>query len=348
MKRPLNTFRVALASAALSITCSTATADVVETRNGARLVGTVTTIGDAAVTLDTEYAGTLSIKQEEIVRLEVDRPQVYRLSGGTVMEGTLATTGDGQVQIRGRDGMVTTSVGNVAASWAPDDEDPAVAVLRRRWEYEAGVDITGKSGNSSQLGTSVNAQAVLKSGQDTLQFYTAYNRQKSEGVKSVDQLKAGIDYQNNFRGRYSWYVRDEGGFDRIKEIELYNIAAAGLGYDFIKEDHHTLTGRFGLSFRYEGYEDPLAEDVRSAGLDFGLKQEVEFAQGELTNSLSVVPAFDDFANFRALHDSFYEVPLAAAHWKLRLGISNDYSSEPPPGRKKLDTTYYTRLVLRFE
>lgn len=347
MNLSLNT----LPGALVLLVCLTSplAADVVETRSGARLVGTVTAIDGSTITLETDYAGEISVKQEEVVRLETDRPQVYRLSGGTVMAGTLATTDRNELQIRGGDGVVTTRVGNLAASWPVEGEDPAMTALRRRWEYEAGVDITGKSGNSSQLGTSVNAAAALKSGDDTLQFYTAYNRQKSEGVKSVDQFKAGIDYQNNIGGsRYSWYVRDEGGFDRIKGIDLYNIAAAGFGYDFVREEHHTLTGRVGLSFRYEGYEDPMAEDVRSAGLDLGLKQEIEFARGELTNSLSVVPAFDDFGNFRALHDSFYEVPIAASHWKLRMGVSNDYSSEPPPGREELDTTYYTRLVLKFE
>jgi len=30
-------------------------------------------------------------------------------------------------------------------------------------------------------------------------------------------------------------VRDEGGFDRIKDIQFYNVAAFGLGYDTIKK-----------------------------------------------------------------------------------------------------------------
>lgn len=39
----------------------------------------------------------------------------------------------------------------------------------------------------------------------------------------------------------------------MKDIDLYNVAGAGFGYDFIKKEKRTLTGRAGFSFRYEGY-----------------------------------------------------------------------------------------------
>ena len=333
----------------LAACCSlSALADVVETRDGARLVGTITAIDGTAVSLKTDYAGDLTIKQSEVVSVTTDAPRFFRLAGGTVMQGTLRPGQSGQLQLAGPDGTVATEVSQLAASWAPTEEDPAVTALRRRWKYEAGVDISGKSGNSTQVGTALSGRAILKTAQDALEFYTAYNRQKSDGVKSADQFKLGVDYQNNFAGRTSWYMRDEGGFDRIKGIELYNVAAAGLGYDFIKKENQTLTGRAGLSYRYEGYDDPSAEDVSSAGLDFGLKHDLTRDNWSVSNSLSFTPAFDDFGNYRVIHDSGFEMPIAASKWKFRVGLGNDYTSQPPPGREKLDTTYYTRLILNWE
>lgn len=340
--------KLVLATVVSCATSAALLADTVETRNGARLVGTVKKIDGSTITLETEYAGTISIKQDEVTSVVTDNPQFYRLSGGTVMQGTLNTAPGGELQIVGQDGTISTRVGNVAASWAPGGEDPAVTALRRNWSYEVGLDITGKTGNSEQEGAAITARATLKTPQDTLAFYGAYNRQVSDDVKSADQFKAGIDYQNNFSGRFSWYLRDEGGFDRIKDIDLYNVAAAGAGYDFIKEPNHILTGRAGLSYRYEGYGDPTAEDVSSAGLDLGLRHSLTLANGTLNTTISFVPAFDDFGNYRALHDSSFEIPITASLWKLRIGLSNDYSSEPPAGREELDTTYYTRLILNWD
>ena len=207
---------------------------------------------------------------------------------------------------------------------------------------------SGKTGNREQIGTAAEVRATLKTTQDMLQFYAAYNRQVSDGAKSADQFKAGVDYSNNFAGRKSWYVRDEGGFDRVKNVELYNIAAAGLGFDLIKEPKRTLTGRAGLSFRYEGYRDPFTEDVKSAGLDLGINSDMEFGNSRLVTRISYVPSFEDFANYRLTHGSFYQIPLAHPAWKPRLGVSNDYNSQPPIGFEKLDTSYFTRLVLSWQ
>ncbi|MDB6094941.1 MAG: hypothetical protein JWM32_2503 [Verrucomicrobia bacterium] len=344
---------------ALVFTCAAfftalASADVVETKNGARIVGKVTKIDDGKVYVTTDYAGDLTIKQSEVTGITTEAPVVVRLATGTTLEGTVSSEA-GALKIAGADGELSTKVDKVAASWAPGGEDPkitamkkAMADMERHWAYEATVDVTGKSGNSEQLGTAAGFRATLKTPKDTLQLYTAYNRQVSDGVKSSDQFKAGIDYQDNFSGKISWYARDEGGFDRIKDIDLYNTTAAGFGYDFIKEPKHTLTGRAGLSFRYEGYGNPVHEDLKSMGLDLGVNHEWEFGRSKVVNRLAYDPSFEDFSNFHFTHESFYEIPLADPSWKLRLGVSNDYNSKPGPGVERLDTSYFTKLVLNWK
>ena len=340
--------KLAAGSLAAFCTATVALADVIETKAGARLVGKVAAVDGVSVVLETDYAGTIKIKQSEVVTMSTEKPLFYRLSSGTVVNGTVAPTPDGKLEIRSADATVTTTVGNVASSWEPGSKDPALAALERKWTYQVGVDITGKTGNSEQLGTAVTAKAQMKTSQDTLQFYTAYNRQETDHVKSADQFKAGVDYANNFSGRKSWYVRDEGGFDRVKDIELYNVAAAGVGYDFIKKPNQTLTIRTGLSYRYEGYENPATTDVSSAGLDIGLNHELKFERGLLTNKLSYVPAFDDFGNYRATHESAFEMPITASLWKVSIGVANDYNSQPGVGVERLDTTYFTRLILNWQ
>jgi len=348
--KPMITRLTSLLSLGAAVCFSTglALADVVETKSGARLTGKIVKIDGSAVTLETDYAGTLAIKQSEVVSVKTDAPLNVRLAAGTVLQGTLAPTAAGGLQISGTEGTITTSVDKVAATWAPGGTDPAIVALQRAWTYEASVDITGKTGNKEQSGVAMGFRAVLAGVNDTLQFYSAYDRQISDGQKSADQFKAGVDYQNNFSGRKSWYVRDEGGFDRIKDIEIYNVAAFGLGYDFIKTPKQVLTGRAGVSYRYEGYGNPLTEDVSGAGLDFGLNHRYEMENSLLVNRLSFVPTFEDFGVFRFVHESYYEIPLANPSWKLRLGVMNDYNSEPGRGVDKLDTSYFTRLVLNWK
>lgn len=341
------TLRNLLILAGFSLAALSALADTVETKNGSRIVGKITKIDDGKIYVKTDYAGDLTIKQSEVSALTTDAPVVVRLATGTVLQGTV-TTADGAEKITGPDGQISTQVDKVAASWAVGEEDPAIVALRRKWGFEAAVDVAGKTGNSEQLGTAFSFRATLKGPDDTLQLYTGYDRQVQDGVKSADQFKAGIDYQDNFSGKTSWYVRDEGGFDRIKDIDLYNVAAVGMGYDFVKKPKQLVTGRAGVAYRYENYGNPAHEDLSTLGLDLGLNIEWEFTNSKLVDRMSYVPSFDDFSNYRFTNEFFYEVPLADPAWKLRLGVANDYTSKPSPGLEPMDTSYFTRLVLSWK
>jgi hypothetical protein len=338
----------ALAFAALAtLSCLRLVADVVETKSGARIIGKVLKIDDGTVVVATDFAGDLKIKQSEVTGITTDGPVAIRLANGTRIDGKVSG-GGGNVQVVSSDGTVSTTVSKVAASWAAGGKDPQLVALERKWAYEATVDASGKSGNKSQIGTAGGVRAKLIGVNDTLVFYSNYDRQITDSQKSADQFKAGVDYQNNYSGQSSWYLRNEGGFDRIKDIQFYDVAAFGLGYDFIKQKRQTFTGRLGLSFRNENYKNPGTLDVNSAGIDVGIFHNHQFDHSNLVNRLAVVPVFNDFANVRVTHESFYELPLTNPSWKLRLGLNNDYNGKPGKGVKRLDTGYFTRLVLNWK
>ncbi|MBI5768289.1 MAG: DUF481 domain-containing protein [Verrucomicrobia bacterium] len=332
---------------ALTMSLGALRADVVETKNGSRIVGKVTKIDGGSVSVATDYAGTVTIKQAEVTAINTDASVAVRLASGTRIDGKVSGSA-GAVVVTSSDGTVNTTVDKVAASWAAGGKDPQLVALERGWAYEASVDVSGKSGNKSQLGTAAGVRATLAGVSDTLVFYTNYDRQVTDGRKSADQFKAGADYQSNFAGKNSWYLRNEGGFDRIKDIQFYDVAAFGLGYDFIKKPKQTATGRLGLSFRNENYKNPGTADVNAAGLDFGFNHSLTFDSASLVNRLSFVPSFNDFSNFRLTHESFLEVPTANPNWKMRFGVNNDYNSKPGKGVDKMDTGYFTRLVLNWK
>lgn len=334
--------------AALTTACASLQADTVETKNGARLVGTVKSVSGGSIVIDTDYAGTVTVKQSEVVKIDTEQPLVIRLAGGTTMEGTVTASSDGKLTINGKDGTIHTTVDKVATTWAPGETDPAVASLIRKWKYEAFFDVSGKTGNSEQLGYGGGAKATLAGPSDTLVFYTDFTYQRTNGVKSEDRARVGVDFSSYLSDRVTWYARDEGGYDNVKDIDFYNVAAAGFGYDFIKNlPKQKLTGRAGLSYRFEDYGSPANEDVRSAGLDLGLAHYYRFENAVMNNTITYIPAFEDFGNYRVIHDSNLEFPLAG-NWKFRVGVNNDYTSQPSPGVEKLDTTYYGKFVLNWE
>lgn len=319
-------------------------ADVVVTKDGSRIVGKITRIDGGNVYVDTSYAGSLTIKQAEVVGITTDQPSGVRLASGVRVRGVLTTT-NSAVQIADPHIPTTTAVAKIAALWLQGSEDPRVAALERKWKFEASLNVNGESGNKNQLGTEAGFKATLANSVDSLQLYSDFNRQVSDSEESANQFKTGVDYADNYQDAESWYARDEGGFDRVMGISFYDIAALGLGHDLVKNRRETLTARFGLAYLYDSYHNPDTPSVHSTGADIEVDHSFQMAIWKLTNHIAFDPTFADFHKFGIEHESGFEIPLAAPGWRLKLGVANDYNSKPGEGIQRLDTTYFTRLML---
>ena len=335
------------------------TADTVGTKDGSTIQGKILRAAGGVVEIETAFAGVLKINQSNIASLSTDSPVFLRYQGGNTIQGAVSTAAGGEVRVAGPGAWGTGKVDAVEAVWTDPADSPeakAAAAAKRAWAFEASVDVVGNSGNTNSLSTSVGFAATLAGPEDKLQFYAAYTRATQEVTSgtppvkedetSADNAKAGVDYSAFFTPRLSWYAREEIGTDKIKDLEFYSNTAAGLGYAVIREPKHELTFRAGLAYRYESYE--YGEDISTPALDLGLIHSYTAKTWRIGNKITFLPSLEDFANYRIQHDSFFELPLASTQWKIRLGVANDYVSEPQAGKKKLDTTYYTKFLLNWK
>jgi len=321
-----------------------ATADEVITTDGARLVGNITLIDKGTIHLDTSYAGTLKISQEQVASFSTEQPRVVRLESGTIMSGPVESSGNGMLKIKSEDGVLETNTTKVAATWLPGAEDPEVLRSRRGWRYDASLDLTGRSGNVDKfrLGTNLNAQ--LKGPNDTLAFFFQYEQAEEEGFKTEDRATGGASYESFFSKFLGWYARTELETDRIDNVKFRSTSAGGLSYRLINKDRQSLIARTGAGYRYTAFTDN-SDHESSPTIDFGLAHTYEFENLFLMqNDLTYVPAIDDFGNYRVVHDSGFEIPIGSGeNWKLRMGITNEYESQSTTD-EKLDTRYYTRMI----
>lgn len=325
-------------------------ADTVETKDGSKIVGTVKAINAGDITMDTAYAGTLTIKVAEIISIRTERQMNIRLADGTVARGTLDGALSGNVEIKDGQGAVvqTAAPAQFARTWELDAEDPDVVAQRRKWTFEVAADVTGKTGTSEQFGTALSARAELAGPRDLLALYANYDYQETDHDKSSDKLRVGASYQHNLSAHAFWYVRDEAGFDKVKSIDFSNVVAAGFGYKIIDKPKHLLSVRGGLSHRYEKYKDPLDDNLNDVGLDLGLDHSWTFKDSKIVTRLSYVPSLEEFHDYIIQHETYYEIPLSKSLWKFRIGVANDFTSRPAHNAERLDTTYFARLVLSWE
>jgi putative salt-induced outer membrane protein YdiY len=326
-------------------------------KDGSRIEGTLIKIHENTVTFETAFAGTLEIPQDQVAGISSGEAVVLRTRSGEVFEGPVSADQTGTLTVASSSGTVRTDVDALASGWKPGEKDPIVAAREaeledqmRQWSYLAGVDISGSNGNSENFGSAITVEALLEGPQDKLLLYGSYKYKETDGIRAEDEQKGGIRYTNFFTEKWGWFVREELERDTFEGIDFRSTSAAGLTYRFIRQERLSLEGSAGISYRYESYSDPALDSDGFPGLDFGLDLDWQFADwGKLVTKVDYIPSVNDFADYLVEHESGVDIPLGTAdNWVMRLGLSNQYNSSPSGGREKLDTTYFARLILKWD
>jgi hypothetical protein len=331
----------------------TTRADRIELQDGSVVLGKIVSADGGKFKVETAFAGTIEIAQAKIRSFASDEALFVGLPGGTALQGKVEAAGDA-IKVLATEGQMAVSPTKVAAVWRLGQDSPEArklkadaAALERKWKYEAGVDITGRTGPQEKFGGALDFKATLASKHDKLLFYTHGERAKENGRDVANSQKGGVDYSAFFADRSVWYVRSEIEKDDIKHLDLRSTSAFGLGRKLIKQENQDLEFRLGASYLYETYSNNSRFD--SPGVDVAFLHNYTFAKlAKMTNSVVYTPAFKNFNNYRLRHESAIELPIGASMWKLRLGVANEYLSKPPPKTERLDTTYFTRLILNWE
>lgn len=331
-------------------------ADEILVSDGTVLKGAILSITEEFIEIETGFAGTLSVDRTQVSGFSTEEPVFVRLASGAVMPGTVSASDEGTVEITGVDGTLRAPLASVRQSWINSDQDPEIlareqqiADSQRKWNYQVAGQVSGKSGNNSEKNYGAQFSAILASKEDELKFYGSYLRKETEGYKTNDERILGMRYTSYFKDPWGWYVRQEFLNDEFRNLSLRSVTAAGISRRFVDEDHYKLSANAGISYRHETYEDD-SPDSSAVGLDLGLQHFYRLQNRfEIHNDLTFVPSIEDFSNYLATQDSYVDVPLGDSEiWKLRVGLKNDYNSQPAGDKDRLDTTYYSNLVVDWE
>lgn len=318
-------------------------ADVVTLKDGSVLKGKIDSISSEAIGLDTAYAGPLRLDREQVVSFSTDEPVYIRLESGVVFSGMVQTDPAGELLIKNPEADIPFGLAVIKESWLTPEQDPAR--MKDRWNFKVAANVSGKTGNNNEKALGANISAIRKIENTELKIYASLNRKSSDGSTTSDERKAGLRYTSYFGDFWGWYARQELENDAIENIKLRSVTAAGLSYRFYDQEHKKLSANAGLSLRNETYQDGSPAN-RNVGLDLGLQQFYRFANWvEIHNELTFIPSIQDFSSYLLTQKSYLDFPVAASKvWKVRLGLNNDYNSQPEGDSKALDTTYYSSLI----
>jgi hypothetical protein len=337
---------------ALALALVARAADRIELTDGSVVYGKIVSAEAGFFKVDTAFAATIVIAQDKIKSFTTDEAVNVQLSSGSTALGQVRA-GDTGIVVAAPAGQLSATPAQVTAVWRAGADSPetrklkdAAAKAARTWAYEASVAINGRTGGSEKFAGAIGLKATLESAQDKLIFMLQAEKAEDNGVETANRQFASADYSAFFSEKSVWYARTSLEKDSIKALDLRSTTAFGVGRKLIKRDIQDLEVRGGLSYTYESYANGTNFD--SPGLDFALIHSYQFKNGKLANNLTYTPTFEDFGNYRIHHESTYEMPITASLWKLKMGVSNDYTSMPQPGIERLDTLYFTSLILNWK
>ncbi len=337
---------------------TTTLADTVETTDGSRLVGTIVGMADGRLTIDTQIAGQLKIDVAKIVSITSDNPLVVKFASGDRLVGTMGKTEGGDRSVmKSTLGDIAIDVSKIDAMWSPDGEDPVTVALKKEveqsiiaakpsWSATLEAGGTRTEGNTDTRIARGRLDVTRKTNTELLDFYLAAKFNEQDGQRTVNEYRGGIRFEEKLDKKLFWYARTEFEFDEFEELDLRSTAALGGGYHWFNKPDHALKSSVGLGYRHESFDSGRSED--SAVIDLGANYRLDLAPWvHFTQSVSLSPSFDSFSDYRLETDTAFVIPLKNDRWKLKLGVQNEYNSQPQPGLDRLDSTYYANVVMNI-
>lgn len=336
--------------ALFALLASLAPADTIELDNGSRLVGEVTAVRQGKITLKTDFAGNLSIPLGRVVSLQTDGPLRVAVAERGEAVGPVILTG-GQIEVRDPAAPLVATAAELLAA-GPADQPLVVGPPPPpppRWGFEGSVSYRAKSGNTNNSRLHLGTVAEKKWAKERLKLHATWVQAENNYKESENEMIGGADFERQLNERFLWYARTELERDSIEEISLRTTLAAGFGWYAVRNEHRELRLRAGLQYRREAYSNDEPTN-NSFGLELGARHAWQIAPwGKMVNEFVYSSSFDDWANYRIVHESSLDFPLAKSkYWLLRLGLSHEYNSVVATKIEQLDTTYFLRLVFNWK
>ena len=318
-------------------------ADTVTMKDGTFLKGRIERIAAGVLEMRVPVLGEANLQHLQLTQVESfsTAEAVLVSSGGVVSRGEASAAG-GRVASRG--GSETSPMDAALELWRDPSLRPAETASHRQWVTQADVDVSGRSGVVVGSGFSAGLSAKGVTRANTVIAGVRLVRADAGNQTSADDLHLTVSYETNPTDVVFWYVRSDSGYDNARLIDFFSVNAAGWGFRLHTDARGKLDARLGLAHRYERYASPSQATLAAPSADVGLIFSRELGWATWDTSLNFVPSFQASGDYYIRHESSLNILRSAGPLSLRLGVSNDFRSQPLPTQVKTDTAYFLRTT----
>ena len=235
----------------------TGAVEIVYLNNGDKISGTLLGVKGDALRLQTEYAGEVLIKRDQVAAIESDRALVVQFDDGTRITGTLGAD-EGAPVIQTDDGARPVAPATIAFV-APDTAalDAAVEDARpKKWSGTVDSGLTLRQGERDTLDvvTGLQFQRKVPTHTLTLKLEAAYG--EVESALSTQRVRGETKWQFYPAEKdYYYYLLNILEHDETRQLDFRGTTGGGFGYKFIENERRNLSAEAGFDYVYERWEN---------------------------------------------------------------------------------------------
>jgi putative salt-induced outer membrane protein YdiY len=307
-------------------------ANEVTLKNGDRLSGKIVEESAEAVTIETEYAGKITIARKHIERIGEPKASASREKAPAVAEKPVSA---------------------VAAKPKPTTVTPPKPRLFRGpfiegWEGNANVGFSYTSGNSNYTTMSTGLRAVKARGEDNLTVYARSlwysNRNSGRMVTTQNAFWGGARYDRNLNRKNFGFVSYDFERDRPRSLNFRSVVGGGFGMHLVKKENTELDVLVGGGWNRTWQTGPNT-DTPEALAGSTLKHRFH-EKLRVQNSITFFQNITDGAEYRFIFDSTLSVDVTK-----RIGvfitIGDRFNNDPIGSAKKNDFLFTTGMKWNF-
>lgn len=324
------------------IMVTAAYADRLTLSDGSVINGTLKSITDGKAVVVTDFAGEITIPADKVVKLNTTESVEVATVSGKRESGSLAV-GEGSEAA-----AISLPMADIKFLWTAGMADPTLPP-RRKWDGEVSLDVAGKTGNTEKFNGGAGVIVNLTGPIDKLKLRANAEYARENHATNTKKYLAGIDYERHlFDTEAIWYANGEVEQQTTSGLRLREEVGTGVGYYVIDEARTKLRVRAGFTAKSRKFIDGSHSDT--TGAEAGLHYEHDIQEwGKWVTDLTYQPTFDNIHDYRVLHESSLDIPVLFQYpMSLRVGVSNEYNSRTAPGARRMETSYFAKMVFKWK
>ena len=235
--------------------------DQIVLKNGSIIMGTVTGSRNGVVSIDTDFAGTLSVTLDQVAAVQTHGPVVIQLADKTVIS-------DQPLRIESEELLVSSDAiaqqSYAISELAVVNPEPWELGQGYKWSGLVSLALLMERGNTDTDELDYKMKSVWRSTRDRYTLEASGEDDENNGQKNAENWIGRAKYDYFLEDSYYVGLQAFAEHDKFTDLDLRYLIGPFIGRQFYEEPIFTLSGELGVSYVDENYIVAEDQDYPSA------------------------------------------------------------------------------------